>query len=159
MSFLFRVGADCLSKVLSCGILFESRILVGLPVVVINNISLNVCATFLSASLIISPWSVYRSELDWGKLYQPMLEYFDWLAVVDKYFLFSKFCTVLCTHIGPKGSWLMEGLCNSSLTYLPLSSFMFNEEGSGSFAANQFNSLTTWVEFSGLSYWFFCYFI
>ena len=39
------------------------------------------------------------------------------------------------------------GVCNSSLTFLPLSSLTFNEEGSGSFASNHFNSLTTWFEF------------
>ena len=41
----------------------------------------------------------------------------------------------------------MEEVCNSSLIFLPLSSLTVNEEGSGSFASNHFNSLTTWFEF------------
>ena len=41
----------------------------------------------------------------------------------------------------------MEGVCNSSLTFIPLSSCMFIMEGSGSFTSNYFNSLTTWFEF------------
>ena len=41
----------------------------------------------------------------------------------------------------------MEGVCNSSLTFLPFSSPTFNEEGSGSFVSKHFNSLTTWFEF------------
>ena len=68
MSLVFRVGTDFLSKVLLCGILLESRLLVELPVVVIKNIWLNVCATYFSVSLMISPWSVSRSELDWGEI-------------------------------------------------------------------------------------------
>ena len=37
----------------------------------------------------------------------------------------------------------MEGMCNSLLTLLPLSSLTFNEEGSGSFEFNHFSSLAT----------------
>ena len=44
--------------------------------------------------------------------------------------------------------WLSYGgVCNSSLKFLPLSSLTFNKEGSGCFASNHFNSLTTWLEF------------
>ena len=49
--------------------------------------------------------------------------------------------------IGPEDGHLKEGVDNSSLTFLPLSSLTFNEKGWGSFASNHSNSLTTWFKF------------
>ena len=77
---------------------------------------MNICSTFLSASSTASPRSVSRSELDLGEI-----------AVTG---------AGVCTPTGPGHGGLMEGVCNSSLTFLPLSSHTFIMVGSGSFASN-----------------------
>ena len=46
---------------------------------------------------------------------------------------------------GPWGGCIMEGMCNSSFTLLPLSFLTFNEEGSGSFASNHLSCLVPWL--------------
>ena len=67
---------------------------------------------------------------------------------------------VLTLHIyWAWGGYLIEGVCNSSLTFLPLSSLTFNGEGSGSFSSNHFDSLTTWFDFFWSVIAIFCSFI
>ena len=42
----------------------------------------------------------------------------------------------------------MEGMCDSSLILLALSSLTYNKEGSVSFAFGHFSSLFTWIDCS-----------
>ena len=120
-------------------VLLKFKLLVGLPVVVLGSVWLTVCTTCFIVLSMISPWSLSKSEFDCGKI---VLTDAGVLCFIDdgrQIPLFFKFWTVLCTHIGPGSGCLMEGVCNSSLTLLPLSSLTFNDKGSGSFAFNCFN--------------------
>ena len=44
----------------------------------------------------------------------------------------------------------MRGMCDSSLTLLPLSSLTYNKEGSVSFVSSHFSSLFTWIVCSAI---------
>ena len=53
-SLVIRVGADCLSEVLSCVVSLESKLLAGLLLGVLCSIWLNVCVTCFNVSSLIS---------------------------------------------------------------------------------------------------------
>ena len=68
MSHVFRAGIENLSGLLSCEVLLESKLLAALSAVVLSSIWLTVCATCFNILSMISPWSVSKSELDWGEI-------------------------------------------------------------------------------------------
>ena len=83
----------------------------------------------MSVSSIAPPLSVSRSELNLGKIVLTEAGVL-WLIGGGRLRVFwSKVCISLCACIGPGGSCLMEGVCNSLLTFLPLSSHAFIMEG------------------------------
>ena len=121
--------------------------LLDVPPVVINSVWLSICTTFLSVSLTASPWSVPRSELDLGEIALPDAGILWLIGGGRLKFFCSKFVLYYVHIFGLGAVVIWEGVCNSSLTFLPLSFHTFILEGSGSFASNCFNSLTTWFEF------------
>ena len=77
-----------------------------------------------------------RLELDLGKIAGTSAGAL-WLIDGGRLrFLLLNACTVFCTHTGPGGSY--GGVCNSSLSFLLLSSHTFIMEGSGYFASDPF---------------------
>ena len=154
----FGLGVDHLFEILLCGESFRVRLLVGLPVLFLNSIWLTDCATYFIVSSIMSPCSVPKSELDCGEIELTTdLKVLWFIGGGMQMTLNFVFWTAPCTCIEPVGGCLMEGMCNSALTLLPLSSLTFNEEGSGSFASNHFSSLVTWLFSSAIMFYIWGY--
>ena len=97
-------------------------LLVGLTVLVLSSVWLTDCATCFTDTSIISPWYVSKSEFECGKIELTDAGVLWFLGVRRQILLTFEFWIAPCTCIWPEGGCLMEGLCNSSLTLLPLSS-------------------------------------
>ena len=87
----------------------------------------------LIVSSIMASWSVSNFKLDWGEI-EPTDAEVLWLMGGGRWLMVFGFWVVPWTLLGPGEGCLMEGVCNSSLAFLPLSSLTYNKEGLVSFA-------------------------
>ena len=143
MIFGFMSLVGCVSEVLSCEAALEAIFAAELPMFVASDVWLIGCVICFLVLSIMSSWSVSRSELNCGKIELIDAGVLWFIGGGRQILVFSESWIAPCTQIGPQDGCLMEGMCNSSLTPLPLSCLTFNEEGSGFFVSNHFSSLFT----------------